>query len=141
MFYYKLLQKISTLFSLAQANDRIKHNNLHFIMNKEAEMIKMLKNCYLATKASFCNQIYQFCEEKQVNYEVVRAFSTADERILSSHTRVPGDDGRRGFGGTCFPKETLFCCNFCIFIRRNAYMSYIFIYTIFFFDKSRPMFF
>jgi UDPglucose 6-dehydrogenase len=102
----QMKEKISTLFSLAHANDRIKHNNLHFITNKEAEMIKMFKNCYLATKVSFCNEIYQFCENKQVNYEVVRALSTADERILPSHSRVPGHDGQRGFGGTCFPKDT-----------------------------------
>ena len=102
----QMKEKISTLFSLAHANDRIKHNNLHFITNKEAEMIKMFKNCYLATKVSFCNEIYQFCEQKQVNYEVVRALSTADERILPSHSRVPGHDGQRGFGGTCFPKDT-----------------------------------
>jgi UDPglucose 6-dehydrogenase len=102
----QMKEKISALFSLAHANDRIKHNNLHFITNKEAEMIKMFKNCYLSTKVSFCNEIYQFCEQKQVNYEVVRALATADERILSSHTRVPGHDGQRGFGGTCFPKDT-----------------------------------
>ena len=102
----QMKEKISELFSLAHANDRIKYNNLHFITNKEAEMIKMFKNCYLATKVSFCNEIYQFCEQKQVNYEVVRALSTADDRILSSHTRVPGHDGQKGFGGTCFPKDT-----------------------------------
>jgi UDPglucose 6-dehydrogenase len=102
----QMKEKISALFSLAHANDRIKHNNLHFITNKEAEMIKMFKNCYLATKVSFCNEIYQFCEQKQVNYEVVRALATADERILPSHTRVPGHDGQKGFGGTCFPKDT-----------------------------------
>jgi UDPglucose 6-dehydrogenase len=102
----QMKEKISELFSLAHANDRIKYNNLHFITNKEAEMIKMFKNCYLATKVSFCNEIYQFCEQKQVNYEVVRALATADERILPSHTRVPGHDGQKGFGGTCFPKDT-----------------------------------
>ena len=102
----QMKEKITALFSLAHANDRIKHNNLHFITNKEAEMIKMFKNCYLATKVSFCNEIYQFCEQKQVNYEVVRALATADERILPSHSRVPGHDGQKGFGGTCFPKDT-----------------------------------
>jgi UDPglucose 6-dehydrogenase len=28
-----------------------------------------------------------------------------DERINSSHTQVPGPDGKGGFGGTCFPKD------------------------------------
>lgn len=29
-----------------------------------------------------------------------------DERIGSSHTKVPGFDGKRGYGGACFPKDT-----------------------------------
>mgnify|MGYP000483459287 CR=1 FL=1 len=32
--------------------------------------------------------------------------ATADDRILPSHSKVPGHDGKRGFGGTCFPKDT-----------------------------------
>ena len=27
-------------------------------------------------------------------------------RIGHSHTRVPGYDGKRGYGGACFPKDT-----------------------------------
>ena len=29
-----------------------------------------------------------------------------DSRIGESHTKVPGHDGKRGYGGTCFPKDT-----------------------------------
>ena len=29
-----------------------------------------------------------------------------DPRIGASHTTVPGFDGKRGFGGACFPKDT-----------------------------------
>ena len=99
-------QQISKLFSLAHKNDRIKYNNLSFVTNKEAEMIKMFKNCFLATKVSFCNEMHQFCEKKGVNYENVRKLAANDDRILHSHTKVPGPDGRKGFGGTCFPKDT-----------------------------------
>ena len=98
--------KINKLFNLAFQNNRIKYNNLHFVTNKEAEMIKMFKNCFLATKVSFCNEIYQFCEMKGINYENVRALAANDDRILHSHTKVPGHDGNKGFGGTCFPKDT-----------------------------------
>lgn len=97
---------IENIFELAYKNGRIKHNNLHFVTNKEAEMIKMFRNTFLATKVSFCNEISEFCDKKNVNYENVRQLATADDRILSSHTRVPGHDGRKGFGGTCFPKDT-----------------------------------
>ena len=97
---------IERLFMLAHKNGRIKHNNLHFVSNKEAEMVKMFRNTFLATKVSFCNEISQFCEKKNVNYDVVRKLAAADDRILFSHTAVPGHDGRKGFGGTCFPKDT-----------------------------------
>ena len=29
-----------------------------------------------------------------------------DQRIGSSHVQVPGSDGRKGYGGACFPKDT-----------------------------------
>jgi UDPglucose 6-dehydrogenase len=102
----KFKLKITELFDLAHKNNRISYNNLHFVTNGEAEMIKLFKNCFLATKVSFCNEIYQFCGLKNINYENVRKLATADDRILSSHTQVPGHDNRRGFGGTCFPKDT-----------------------------------
>ena len=56
--------KIRKLFTIAKENNRITHNNLHFLTNKEAEMIKMFRNCFLATKVSFCNEIYEFCRKK-----------------------------------------------------------------------------
>jgi UDPglucose 6-dehydrogenase len=98
--------KIRELFTLAINNDRIKHNNLHFILNKEAELVKMFRNCFLSTKVSFCNEIYEFCEKKNINYENVRKIATNDDRITHSHSSVPGHDGKKGFGGTCFPKDT-----------------------------------
>jgi len=99
-------EKIQNLFQLAYEHKRITSNHLHFISNKEAEMIKMFKNCFLATKVSFCNEMYQFCQSKGVNYEQVRQLACLDDRILDTHSKVPGHDGKRGFGGTCFPKDT-----------------------------------
>jgi len=66
----------------------------------------MFRNYYLATKVSFCNEIYDFCEKKGINYENVRNIAANDDRILHSHTSVPRHDGKKGFGGTCFPKDT-----------------------------------
>ena len=103
----ELFQKnISTLFECAYNEDKIKYNKLHFCMNREAEMIKYFRNCYLATKVSFCNEMDEFCRMKGINYENVRELATRDKRIGSSHTNVPGHDDKRGFGGTCFPKDT-----------------------------------
>ena len=54
---------------------------------------------------SFCNEFETFCEAKNINYDIVRGYATNDTRIGSSHSKVPGHDGKRGFGGTCFPKD------------------------------------
>ena len=103
-------EEIKKLFSLAHNNNRIKYNNLNFLTNSEAEMVKMFKNCFLSTKVSFCNEMFMFCEKKGISYENVRKIAANDDRILHSHTKVPGHDGKRGFGGTCFPKDTNSLC-------------------------------
>ena len=97
---------ITNLFCTAYNCNKINYNNINFVTNKEAEMIKMFRNCFLSTKISFCNEMYEFCTLKNINYENVRKLATTDERINQSHTFVPGHDGKKGFGGTCFPKDT-----------------------------------
>ena len=99
-------EKIGNIFRNAYDAENIKHNNVSFVRNAEAEMIKYFRNTYLALKVSFCNEIYDLCCSKNINYENVRALAVLDKRIGGSHSMVPGHDGRRGFGGTCFPKDT-----------------------------------
>lgn len=99
-------QKISDLFKLSYEAQKIKYNNLHFVTNQEAEMIKLFRNNYLSVKVGFCNEIAEFCNYQQINYENVRKLAVLDPRIGESHSKVPGHDGRKGFGGTCFPKDT-----------------------------------
>lgn len=31
---------------------------------------------------------------------------SSDPRIGNSHLKVPGNDGQRGYAGSCFPKDT-----------------------------------
>ena len=40
-----------------------------------------------------------------MDYDRVCEGVTSDSRIGKSHTKVPGIDNDRGFGGTCFPKD------------------------------------
>ena len=78
----------------------------HILTTKEAELVKYTRNVFLATKVSFFNEIEEFCRKTNVSYEKVRHGVCIDERIGFSHTQVPGPDGKRGYGGTCFPKDT-----------------------------------
>ena len=100
--FQELIQKI---FQTAYSYKKINHNNIHFLTTDEAEMVKLFRNCFLATKVSFCNEIYEFCSHKNIDYENIRELATIDERITPSHSKVPGKDGHFGFGGTCFPKD------------------------------------
>lgn len=78
---------------------------LQFLSTTEAEMVKYVTNCFLATKVSFFNDIYNFCETKKINYNKVLEVTLLDSRITKSHTQVPGPDGDYGYGGHCFPKD------------------------------------
>jgi UDPglucose 6-dehydrogenase len=79
---------------------------LHHCTIAEAATVKYSVNNFLATKVAFFNQIYDVCQANGSNFEVVRSLIALDPRIGESHTRVPGPDGTRGFGGVCFPKDT-----------------------------------
>jgi UDPglucose 6-dehydrogenase len=75
------------------------------IPSKEGEMVKYTTNCFLATKVSFFNDIYSFCNNKEIDYNTVIKSVLLDNRIGKSHTMVPGPDGDFGYGGHCFPKD------------------------------------
>ena len=76
-----------------------------FMSTEEAELVKNGRNAFLATKVSFFNEIEEFCRLKNISYEVVIQGIAIDKRIGDSHSAVPGPDGKRGYGGTCFPKD------------------------------------
>ena len=79
--------------------------NVEILTTKEAELSKYTRNAFLATKVSFFNEIEELCRKLNISYEHVKMGVCLDNRIGFSHTQVPGPDGKRGFGGTCFPKD------------------------------------
>lgn len=70
-----------------------------------AELLKYTANTFLATKVAFANELYDIAQESGVNWEELRSLLVEDSRLGKSHWKVPGPDGQRGFGGTCFPKD------------------------------------
>ncbi len=73
-----------------------------------ASLIKYTINSFLATKVTFFNELNSLFNEtgtKSSWKEFVNAI-TKDPRIGNSHMSVPGNDGRFGYGGACFPKDT-----------------------------------
>ena len=75
------------------------------VASNASEMIKYTANSFLAIKVSFFNMMFDYCQRVGINYSDVLSGVCTDSRIGSSHTQVPGPDGDRGYGGTCFPKD------------------------------------
>ena len=115
-------KSIKKLFDYAFNSKCITSNKTEFMLNKEAEMVKYFRNTFLSVKVSYCNEIYEYCKSKGIDYDRIRNIAASDKRIGLSHTQVPGHDGQFGFGGTCFPKDT----NGLLFdMKKNNLNSYI----------------
>ncbi len=83
--------------------------NLHNIYHcsiEEASLAKYTINTFLATKVVFMNEIAKLAENLGCDYSYIAKMVNLDERIGTSHMKVPGPDGVYGFGGMCFPKDT-----------------------------------
>ena len=84
---------------------RFKHTPIITMSSKSAEMVKYMTNLFFMTKISFMNEMYNVSKVSDVDWDdIVNGFST-DGRIGNSHLQVPGNDGRFGFGGKCFPEN------------------------------------
>jgi len=92
----KLKQLYSKVFPKAHI---IKTGSTH------AELVKYFTNCFLASKVSFANEMYELANALNLDYDKVVEYAILDERLGFSHWAVPGPDGDIGFGGHCFPKD------------------------------------
>ena len=76
------------------------------VSHKEASLIKYGLNNFLSMKVTFFNQLYDLAQKEGVNFNKISRAIGSDPRIGQSHTKVPGFDGKQGYGGACFPKDT-----------------------------------
>jgi UDPglucose 6-dehydrogenase len=103
--------RMNKLIKRSHKNSAIDSRTIVFCDTNEAEMLKLMKNCFLSAKVGLMNEFYDFCCATRTDYNTVTGLAKKDARMGTSHFQVPGPDGRRGFGGTCFPKDThsLYC--------------------------------
>lgn len=94
------IDKVASLY-------RIRFPHTHIIKTDfgTAQLIKYMANCFFATKVSFMNEMFQFCEAIGGDWNTAVEGFITDGRIGNSHIDVPGHDGDFGYGGKCFPKD------------------------------------
>lgn len=103
-------RNISTQVSNAYLrHSRCKTKEHIFTDLKTASLIKYSINTFLASKVIFFNELHTLYEALDVkdSWESVINIISRDNRIGDSHMDVPGHDGKKGFGGACFPKDSL----------------------------------
>jgi UDPglucose 6-dehydrogenase len=73
-----------------------------FTGRESAEMIKYASNAFLATKITFINEMADLCEKVGADVKDVSRGIGLDKRIGAKFLHAGP-----GFGGSCFPKDTL----------------------------------
>ena len=69
--------------------------------------MKLFCNNFYAIKVQFFNELYLLCQKINCDFETVKNLMLKNNWINPMHTIVPGTDGKLGYGGACFPKDTL----------------------------------
>lgn len=108
-------RNVSTQVSNAYLrHSRCKTKEHIFTDLKTASLIKYAINTFLASKVTFFNELHSLYEKLDVkdSWESVGNIISRDKRIGASHMNVPGHDGRKGFGGACFPKDSSALLNY-----------------------------
>lgn len=73
-----------------------------YVKRRSAETIKYASNAFLATKIHYINEMADFCEQSGADIRDVAKGMGLDKRIGNKFLN-PGP----GFGGSCFPKDTM----------------------------------
>lgn len=81
--------------------------NTHVTDIRTAALVKYSENFFLGMKVSYFNELYEIHKRQgcESTFDEFRALAGADPRIGTSHTQVPGWDGRFGWGGHCLDKD------------------------------------
>ncbi len=91
------------LFEVLSPDQMPNHTRVFNVPATAAEMVKYTRNCYLATRLSFFNEIKQVCDALTVDYNEVKYYAGLDTRVGNHYNRI--DEQSPSFGGHCLPKD------------------------------------
>lgn len=114
--------RFSQMILDAAHNGVIDHATIQIVDTDTSEFVKLGRNCFLAAKLSICNEYYAFCQKKGIEYDQAMQLIGSDKRIGTRYTKVPGPDGKTGWSGTCFPKDTM---SFVYQLHESSVPSYM----------------
>ena len=72
----------------------------------ESESMKIFCNSFYASKIMLFNEYYLLCQKNGSNFNRIKDLMLKNDWINPMHTNIPGPDGKLGYGGACFPKDT-----------------------------------
>jgi len=73
----------------------------------------MGRNAALAMKVALANDFYDICKNNGADFDVFVEHLKDDPNLGGTHWDVPGHDNKRGFGGTCLPKDLTHTSTLC----------------------------
>ncbi len=72
---------------------------------ENAEAVKLATNAAMAAKIAVANELKAAVTALGADWDAVSRFLAYDERLGDVGWKVPGPDGKPGFGGACLPKD------------------------------------
>lgn len=77
----------------------------YYMTSDESEAVKLFQNSFFAVKVAFWNEMWTVANKLGLDWDRVMEAILADGRVDPSHTKVPGPDGKFGYGGACLTKD------------------------------------
>lgn len=84
---------------------RFRHTRIIKTTSRHAEFVKYMTNLFFMQKIMFMNEMNACARDLGLSWDSVLNQFISDGRIGNSHLDVPGHDGKKGFGGKCFPEN------------------------------------
>lgn len=102
----------------------IKCDNYHIVDLVTASLLKYGFNTFYATKVIFVNEMYNVLNASDTNttWNEFKEIYGSHPWIGNMHLDVPGHDGFFGYGGKCFPKDTVAFSNYASNLNATTHL-------------------